>query len=459
MATGVNGGAAANDTLTNIQGIIGSNFGDTISAWGGMVLLGGTATNNTLDYSDAPDAVTVDFSQGTAQVGTLATDSISNFQRVIGSAGDDDFIDGAGLSYVDGAGGYNTLDFFGNPNGISLNLAAGTGTSGFGDAMTVRNIQTVYGSLYHPNTIIGANDTQYIVGGEFGGDKITANSANTEVAFVVSTSGVTVNLATGVNTGGEAQGDVLTNVVQVRGSAYNDTLTGNGSYSGLDGYFGNDTLIGNGGYDVYYFAEGAGYGQDVVFNGTGTGAASGEIDMGYAPSSVWFSRSGNDLVVQVLGTTSQMTIKNWFTTASAQLQRIVAGDGSQIGTSAIGTLEAAMASYQSSHPSFNPRTTAVMPTSLQSSVTSLWGAGIATGTSGNDTLDPGVGNTTLIGNGGNDTYEFRSGYGADVIVNGMTTNTGPTGTLQLSAGLTPSNLWFTQSGSDSSSRSSMRRPR
>ncbi len=448
LATGINGGAAAQDTLTNIQSIIGSNFGDTISAWGGKVLLGGTATTNTLDYSSAPAAVKVDFSQGTAQVGTLAQDSISAFQRVIGSAGDDDFIDGAGLSYVDGAGGYNTLDFFGNPNGISLNLAAGTGTSGFGTAMTIKNIQIVYGSLYHPNTIIGANDTQNIFGSMYGGDKITANSANTQVSFATSAAAVTVNLTTGVNTGGGAQGDVLTNVDQIQGSNYNDTLTGNGSYSGLDGYLGNDTLIGGGGYDVYYFAEGAGYGQDVVFNGTGSGAASGEIVMGYAPSNVWLSQSGNDLVVQILGTTSQVTVKNWFTSTSAQLQRMVAGDGSQIGTSAIGQLETAMASYQASNPTFNPKTATVMPASLTSNVTSLWGSGVATGTSGNDTLDPGVGNTTLVGNGGSDVYEFRAGYGADVIINGVTTNTGPTGELLLSAGLDPGNLWFTRSGND-----------
>ncbi len=357
---------------------------------------------------------------------------------------------GQPLSYVDGGGGYNTLDFTSDPGAISLNLIAGAATGGFGNVMTVKNIQLVYGSFYHANHIIGAIDTQNITGSIYGGDSITANSANTQVSFIYSQAAVTVNLATGVNTGGAAQGNVLTNVVQVQGSAYNDTLTGNRSYSGLDGYLGNDTLIGGGGYDVYYFAQSAGYGQDVVINGTGSGGASGEIviGMGLTPSSIWFGRSGNDLVVQVLGTTSQMTVKNWFTSVSAELQRIVAGDGSQIGTSAIAQLQAAMASYQASNPSFNPQTATTMPASLQGNVTSLWGPGIATGTSGNDTLDPGVGNTTLVGNGGNDVYEFRAGYGADVIVNGVATNTGPTGTLQLSAGLTPSNLWFTKSGND-----------
>ncbi|MBV8574308.1 MAG: proprotein convertase P-domain-containing protein, partial [Acetobacteraceae bacterium] len=404
LATGVNGGAAAHDTLTNIQTVIGSKFDDTVSAWGGITLDGGAGTN-TLDYTGAPNAVTVNFAAGTAQVGTLAQDTISNFQRVIGSSGNDDFVDGAGLTYVDGGGGYNTLDFSLDPNGITLNLAAGTATNGFGNAMTVKHIQLVFGASNHPNTIIGANDTQNITGSMSGGDKITANSANTEVSFANSTAAVTVNLATGIGTGGAAQGDVLTNVPQVQGSRYNDTLIGNGSYSGLDGYLGNDTLIGNGGYDVYFFAQSAGYGQDVVINGTGSGAAAGEIDigMGLTGSSVWFSQSGNDLVVTILGTTSTMTVKNWFTTPSAQLQRIVAGDGSQISTAGVAQLEAAMASYQASNPSFNPQTAAAMPASLVGSVTSLWGAGVTTGTSGNDTLDPGFGgSTTLVGNGGND---------------------------------------------------------
>ncbi|MGO4713340.1 S8 family serine peptidase [Bradyrhizobium sp. 2TAF24] len=446
LATGINGGAAARDTITNVQSIVGSSHGDTISAWGGKTLRGGTANNNTLDYSAAPSSVTVDFLNGAATVGSLASDTISGFQRVIGSAGNDTFVDGQGLTYVDGGGGYNTLNFFSNPNGVTLNLAAGTGTSGFGDTMVIKNIHTIYGSLYHLNTIIGAYDTQYIVGSMYGGDRITANSANTEVAFVTSASAVIVNLTTGVNTGGAAQGDILTNVVQVQGSSYNDTLTGNGSFSMLDGYLGNDTLIGGGGYDVYVL--GANYGQDVVFNGTGSGAASGEITVGAPPSGVWLSRSGSDLVVQMLGTSTRMTVKSWYTTTSAQLQWIVASDGSQISTSAIGQLQAAMASYQASNPTFNPQTATAMPAALQGSVASLWGPGVLTGTGGKDTLDPGIGNTTLVGNGGSDTYQWRSGYGADVIINGVATNTGPSGQLQLSAGLDPRNLWFTRSGYD-----------
>jgi hypothetical protein len=134
---------------------------------------------------------------------------------VIGSAGNDYFIDGQPLSYVDGAGGYNTLDFSSDPGSVTLNLATGTATGWFGNVMTVKNIQLVYGSFYYANHIIGAIDTQNISGSIYGGDTITANSAYTQVSFSNSQAAVTVNLTTGVDTGGGAQGDVLTNVDQV----------------------------------------------------------------------------------------------------------------------------------------------------------------------------------------------------------------------------------------------------
>ena len=62
---------------------------------------------------------------------------------------------------------------------------------------------------------------------------------------------VTVNLLTGVNTGGDAQGDTLTGIENIFGSnAGADNLTGNGGNNVLNGYGGNDTLNGGAGNDT-----------------------------------------------------------------------------------------------------------------------------------------------------------------------------------------------------------------
>ncbi len=381
LMTGIGGGAATGDTFANIQGVLGSAYDDTVVAWGGKILDGGAGTN-TLDYSSAGSAVVVDFNAGTAQVGSLAKDTIRNFQNVIGSAGDDYFADGVLLRSVDGGAGSNAFDLGQDPGSVSINLATGTGTNAYGNALTIRHIQTIFGATYYGSTLIGARDTQAIVGSNYGGDHITANSASTAVIFRGSSSGVHVNLATGANTGGGAQGDVLTNVETVVGSAYSDTLTGDSRNNAFDGYLGNDTLTGGGGYDTYYFASMAGYGQDTIINGVASSnQAAGELDLGTAgtydvlPSAIWLQRSGNDLQVDVLGTTSQITVRGWFSNAYSQLAKIVASDGEILGTQAVGKLQQAMADFQVANPGFKPQSAGqAMPAALARELASDWTA-------------------------------------------------------------------------------------
>ena len=63
-----------------------------------------------------------------------------------------------------------------------------------------------------------------------------------------------------------------------------------------------------------------------------------------------------------------------------------------------------------------------------------------------DTFIVGTGNNRINGGGGNDTYQFGSSFGQDVIYNGA----GPQakGGIDFLSGITNENLWFQQSGSD-----------
>ena len=99
-------------------------------------------------------------------------------------------------------------------------------------------------------------------------------------SYATSGSGVTVNLGTNANSGGDAAGDNLTNIEAVIGSGSNDNLNGDGGNNTLYGGAGTDTLAGGGGADLLdggsgsdmadYSASGAGVSVNL---GTGTGRA------------------------------------------------------------------------------------------------------------------------------------------------------------------------------------------
>ena len=71
-----------------------------------------------------------------------------------------------------------------------------------------------------------------------------------------------MNLLTGLGSGGDAQGDILTGIESIIGSAFNDTLAGNGGANVLAGGAGNDTYF-VGGAEIV--TESANAGTDNVY--------------------------------------------------------------------------------------------------------------------------------------------------------------------------------------------------
>ena len=87
-----------------------------------------------------------------------------------------------------------------------------------------------------------------------------------------------------------------------------DILYGNDGEDVLSGGAGNDTLIGGAGADEFRFGNGDGQdqiagadSQDQVVFGAGVDA-----------NEIWFSRSGDNLQAQLLGSTDSITIEDWF---------------------------------------------------------------------------------------------------------------------------------------------------
>lgn len=133
------------------------------------------------------------------------------------------------------------MDYFGTDgddtiNAITLNLPDWT---------------NVYGKAGNDRITIGNG---FAIGGA-GNDIITGTTAFSTAAFWGSTSGIVVNLSTGIASDGLGGTDTLINVRRVHGTGLNDSFTGSAATESFWGGGGNNTFVGGGGNDrVEYYS-------------------------------------------------------------------------------------------------------------------------------------------------------------------------------------------------------------
>jgi Ca2+-binding RTX toxin-like protein len=161
------------------------------------------------------------------------------------------------------------------------------------------------------------------------------------------------------------------------GMTGNDTITVPSGSEVIDGRGGNDVINGGGGYDSYIYRQG--YGNLTINNAAGgSTVANGELDFGpgITEQDLWFSQSGKNLDINVLGSQSQIVVDNWFGgNSGAHLTEIKAYDGMEI-DAGLNQLVAAMAVFQANNPAFNAETALQMPNdpSLQAAIAASWHA-------------------------------------------------------------------------------------
>jgi hypothetical protein len=99
--------------------------------------------------------------------------------------------------------------------------------------------------------------------------------------------------------------------------------------------------------------------SDTIINGSAAStAASGVLDINVGNhNNFWLQKSGNNLVIDVLGSNEQAIIQNWYGSSGAQLQEIVGSDGYTLTTANVQTLVQAMASFSAANTAFNPPST------------------------------------------------------------------------------------------------------
>ena len=263
-------GEAEGDQYNQVEGIIGSEFadtlfgsdnddllrggagGDTLEGRGGDdVLEGGAGSdtliggegNDTASYQESVGAVSVNLELGIGLAGDAVGDTFTGIENLAGGAHRDILIGDANANIIWGLGGHDSLD------------------GGAGD-------DTLDGSAGNDNLIGGA-----------GADSLDGGTGFDTASYAESVMGVHVDLQVGQATGGDAEGDTLVNVEAVVGSGYADALRGNDAANTLSGGNGVDLLQG-------------GLGNDTLYGGDSSVPSDGAAD-----TFVFSTGDGNDTIV------------------------------------------------------------------------------------------------------------------------------------------------------------------
>ena len=252
----------------------------------------------------------------------------SGTNLISGGDGNDLIIGGSGRAYLSGDAGNDTL-------------VAGDGNA------------TLLGGQGDDSLVGGkGNDVIY---GDAGRDTIDGGTNGSGVTYFYDTEGVSVNLRTGVNHGGYAEGDVLKNIDSLVGGSGNDTLVGNDNGNLLNGYLGNDSIVGGKGNDYVD----AGAGNDTIYGNGGADTLNGG--------------DGNDKII--LSANANASIGG-----SLKADYVYGGSGND-------------------------------------TVVGSGANDLIRGEDGNDKLDGGYGNDTIQGGDGNDT--IQGGQGWNVLTGGL----------------------------------------
>ncbi|MDK9698311.1 MAG: adhesin, partial [Siculibacillus sp.] len=282
---------------------------------------------------------------------------------------------GIGADDLVGGEGGDRASYSASIAGVTVDLTAGTGTGGDAEGDTLTGIEHLSGSRHADHltgdgganalvggdgddTLFGASGNDTLTGGA-GADDLDGGDGGDRASYSASTAGVTVDLAAGTGTGGEAEGDTLTGIEHLTGSDHADQLTGDGGANALAGGAGDDRLVGGGGNDTL----------------TG-GAGADDLDGGGGSDRATYAGSAAGVTVDLSAGTG------------------TGGDAE--GDTLIG-IEHLTGSDHADH------------------LNGDGGVNALVGGAGNDTLAGGAGNDTLTGGAGSDTFDFDLGFGRDRI--------------------------------------------
>jgi len=276
----------------------------------------GDATDETLAGDGLRDII----------VGGEGNDILDGFGAtdvLAGGGGTDTLRGGAGGDQLDGGAGIDTASYYTSAAGVTVDLAAGTGSGGDAAGDTLIVIENLSGSNLGNDTLLGDADANWLRGwngddtlrGGTGADTLDGGAGVDTASYYNGSVGVTVDLAAGTGSDGNAAGDTLTAIENISGSQGGDTLLGSAGANWLRGWNGDDVLRGGAGADTLdggtgidtasYYNGSAGVSVSLTA-GTGSGGeASADILSGIENVS---GSQGNDILV---GNADANVLRGW----------------------------------------------------------------------------------------------------------------------------------------------------
>lgn len=244
------------DTIVAIENVLGSEFDDSIFGSAGPNWLRGLGGNDTIDGRQGDDVVAGGFGDDLLYGGggDDTVDGFAGSDTLRGGPGDDllrGWADGdviipaGGNDTVLGGNGTDRVDYANAPNGVIVDLAAGT-ASGYGND-SLGGIVNVTGSV-HNDRIFG-NFARNALFGAGGNDLIDGRGGNDAIDGWVGWDELI---------GGPGSDTIL-------GWTGNDRIDGGTSNDTLDGEAGDDVIFGRGGNDDLF----GGLGVDALWGGAG----------------------------------------------------------------------------------------------------------------------------------------------------------------------------------------------
>ncbi|MFM1887602.1 MAG: hypothetical protein RL026_2759 [Pseudomonadota bacterium] len=422
-------GQAVVDPLTGLPVFQNIPMNFTLSAGAGNDTLGGGPGDDVLEGGDGTDVVT--YAAATAGVTVnLATltaqntvgagiDTLSGIEGVVGTTFADNISGDAGSNYIDGGAGavndvlaggagVDTLSYASAGAGVTVTLGAANPQNTIGAGSdTVTGFENLVGSAFN-DTLSGDGNANVLEGG-LGNDVINGQGGTDTVSYSRATSSVVASLAvtTAQNTGG-AGIDTITNVENLTGSGYGDRLTGSGGNNVIDGGAGMDNLVGGGGNDTII----GGAGNDTIDGGTGTDVFS--LSGSRSDYSITSSRTGTRTFVFL---TNKITGEVDQITGIEQLQFV---DG-LVGLPTVLTANADNYAGTAGNDF-------VFGGASNDTLNGAAGNDALEGDAGNDSLLGGDGDDTLAGGSGNDLINGGNGFDTAVFSGNLadytvTTNT------------------------------------
>ncbi|MFM7239277.1 MAG: beta strand repeat-containing protein, partial [Cyanobium sp.] len=268
----VNVRGTSNDDVITGSSVPGTQGDNTFFGSSGNDSYDGAGGIDTIDYSSLGQQVTLKSQGVIVKDGGFGTDTIAGVERIIGSLGQFNVIDGS-------VAGPQSTSFNINlaTNNLTVNGIPGIGSASFFienfiDVRGTSNDDTIVGNA-NANSFFGGGGNDSLTGGagddsygfdtdlalgsdtldETGGGVDTLNFSDTTTRSVAVNLGLAASQV--VNAGLSLTLGSASTVENVIGGALADTLTGNGLANNLNGGAGNDTLIGGAGADRFRFAS------------------------------------------------------------------------------------------------------------------------------------------------------------------------------------------------------------